>query len=310
MASVLSVSEFHEEEAAYAWVEARLWPDGPVCPHCSGVDRISKMRGNSTRVGLYKCYQCRAPFTVKMGTVMESSHVPMRIWLQAIYLMCSSKKGISTRQLQRTFRVGMKTAWFLSHRIREAMKELGIENTGPLGGEGMVVEADESYIGGKARNRKNHVPEKHAVFSLVERGGRVRSFHVPEVNGKTLKPILQVHMDRRTYFMTDDSAVYSPIAGDVAQAHGTVNHSAEEYVRAYFWHTNSAEGYFSILKRGVIGVYHHVSQKHLHRYLAEFDFRRNNRIALGVDDLNRAEQAMKGVKGKRLTYQTAYREVT
>jgi transposase-like protein len=311
MSSILSAASFHSEEAAYAFVESKLWPNGPVCFHCGEAERISKMRGKSTRIGLYKCYACRKPFTVKMGTVLESSHVPMRMWLQAIYLLCSSKKGTSTRQLQRTFRVGLKTAWFLSHRVREAMKNLDIADTGPLGGENMVVEADESYVGGKARNRAYAPPpEKHAVFSLVERGGRVRSFHVPEVTGKTLKPILEAHMDRRTYLMTDDSTVYPPIVGDLAQYHGTVNHSAKEYVRAHFWHTNSAEGYFSILKRGIIGVYHHVSQQHLHRYLAEFDFRHNNRIRLGVDDVERTERAIKGLKGKRLTYQTTSREMS
>jgi transposase-like protein len=311
MSSILSAAAFHSEEAAYAFVESKLWPNGPVCFHCGETGRISKMRGKSTRIGLYKCYACRKPFTVKMGTVLESSHVPMRMWLQAIYLLCSSKKGISTRQLQRTFRVGLKTAWFLSHRVREAMKDLDIADTGPLGGENMVVEAHESYVGGKAKNRAYAPPpKKHAVFSLVERGGHVRSFHVPEVNGKTLKPILQAHMDNRTYLMTDESTIYPPIADDVAQGHGAVNHSAKEYVRAHFWHTNSAESYFSILKRGVIGVYHHVSQRHLHRYLAEFDFRHNNRIRLGVDDMERTERAIKGLKGKRLTYQTTSREMS
>jgi transposase-like protein len=203
MSSILSAAAFHNEEAAYAFVESKLWPNGPVCFHCGGTERISKMEGKSTRPGTYKCYACRKKFTVKMGTVLESSHVPMRMWLQAIYLLCSSKKGISTRQLQRTFGVGLKTAWFLSHRVREAMKDLHIDDSSPLGGENKVVEADESYIGSKARNRKYRIPEKHAVFSLVERDGRVRSFHVPEVNGETLKPILQAHMDKRTYLMTD-----------------------------------------------------------------------------------------------------------
>src|SRR6266566_1885371 len=181
MQSVLSAERFHSEEAAYEFVEARLWPDGPGCPHCGNVDqdRIGPLKGKTNRVGLYKCYACRNPFTVKIGTVFESSHVPMRVWLQTIYLFCSSKKGISTRQLQRTFQCGLKTAWFLGHRVREAMVDLGIsDDSGSLGGQNKVVAADETYIGGKARNRKNHVPPKTPVFSLVERDGQVRSFHI------------------------------------------------------------------------------------------------------------------------------------
>jgi transposase-like protein len=308
MKSALSAPHFHNEEAAFEYVEARLWPNGPVCPHCSATsERIGRLAGKSTRPGLRKCYACRKPFTVRMGTVFESSHVPLRIWLQAIYLMCSSKKGISTRQLQRTFGGSMKTAWFLSHRIREAMTELHIDaETGPLGGANQVVEADETYIGGKARNRKNHIPPKAPVVSLVERDGRVRSFHVPNVNSKTLGPILRANIDRASFVMTDESVVYPPVTGGFA-GHGTVNHSVEEYVRAAFFHTNTAEGYFSILKRGIIGVYHHVSEAHLRRYLAEFDFRYTNRERLGVNDALRAELALTGVKGKRLTYQTSSR---
>ena len=305
--SVLNAPHFQNEAAAFAYVEAALWPHGPICAHCGETARIGALKGKTTRPGLYKCYACKKPFTVRMGTIFESSHLPLHLWLQVIHLFCCSKKGIATRQIQRMLNCSMKTAWFLGHRIREAMNDLPSGLTGPLGGENQVVEADESYIGGKARNRKNHIPEKYAVFSLVERGGRVRSFHVPDVTGATLKPILQAHMDKRTYLMTDDSTVYPPIVRDVAQGHGTVNHSAEEYVRAFFWHTNSVEGYFSILKRGVIGVYHHVSQRHLHRYLAEFDFRHNNRIKLGVDDIERATRTLKGVKGKRLRYETTHR---
>jgi transposase-like protein len=305
--SVLNAPHFQNETAAFAYVEAALWPQGPICAHCGETGRIGALKGKTTRPGLYKCYVCKKPFTVRMGTIFESSHLPLHLWLQVIHLFCCSKKGIATRQIQRMLNCSMKTAWFLGHRIREAMNDLPHSLTGPLGGENQVVEADESYIGGKARNRKNHIPEKYAVFSLVERDGRVRSFHVPDVTGATLKPILQAHMDKRTYLMTDDSTVYQSIAGDVAQGHGTVNHRAEEYVRAFFWHTNSVEGYFSILKRGVIGVYHHVSQRHLHRYLAEFDFRHNNRIKLGIDDVERAARTLKGVKGKRLTYETTHK---
>lgn len=311
MQSILSAVHFHNEEAAYAFVEARLWPDGPVCPHCSAMkERVGKLNGKTNRIGLYKCYACRKPFTVKIGTVFESSHVPMRVWLQAIYLFCSSKKGISTRQLQRTFQCGLKTAWFLGHRIREAMTELNLLDSSPignsddqLGGENQVVEADETYVGGKAANRKGKIPPKAPVLSLVERDGRVRSFHVPNVTAQTLKPIIVSHVNKASYLMTDESPVYWSIGREFS-GHGALNHSAQEYVRAAFWHINTVENYFSIFKRGIYGCYFHVSEQHLHRYAAEFDFRYNNRIALGVDDLTRADRALIGAKGKRLTYAT------
>ena len=308
MQSVLSDTHYHSEEAAYAYVEARIWPDGPTCPHCGNVDadRIGKLKGKTTRVGLYKCYACRQPFNVKIGTVFEKSHVPMRVWLQAIYLMSASKKGISTRQLQRTFQCGLKTAWFLGHRIREAMTELNLLDSGPLGGANQVVEieADGAYVGGKARNRKNIIPPKAPVLSLVERDGRVLSFHVENVTAQTLKPIIISNVNKATYLMTDESPVYWSIGREFS-GHGAVNHSAQEYVRMAFWHTNTVENFFSIFKRGIYGCYFHVSEKHLHRYAAEFDFRHNNRIALGVDDLARADRALMGVKGKRLTYATS-----
>lgn len=305
MKSVLSEDRFHSEDAAYEFVEARLWPDGPVCPHCGATEEhVGRLRGKTNRPGLYKCYACRKPFTVKIGTVFESSHVPMRVWLQAIYLMCSSKKGISTRQLQRTFGCGLKTAWFLGHRVREAMTELNLLDAGPLGGVNQVVEADETFVGGKARNRKNVIPPKAPVLSLVERDGRVRSFHVQDVTAQTLKPIIVSHINKASYIMTDDAPVYTAIGREFS-GHGTVNHSAEEYVRAAFWHTNTVENFFSIFKRGIFGCYFHVSEKHLHRYAAEFDFRYNNRVALGIDDLARADRALIGAKGKRLTYATS-----
>jgi transposase-like protein len=305
----LSAVHFHSEEAAYEFAEARLWPYGPVCPHCGATkEHVGKLNGKTNRVGLYKCYACRKPFTVKIGTVFESSHVPMRVWLQAIYLLCSSKKGISTRQLQRTFQCGLKTAWFLGHRVRQAMTVLNLLDSGPiggdrLGGENRVVEADETFVGGKARNRKGKIPPKTPVLSLVERDGRVRSFRVPDVTAQSLKPIIVSHVNKATYLMTDDAPVYTAFAREFA-GHGTVNHSAEEYVRAAFWHTNTVENFFSIFKRGVYGCYFHVSEAHLHRYAAEFDFRHNNRIALGIDDQTRADRALVGAKGKRLTYRT------
>src|SRR6266404_796422 len=309
MQSHLSVAHFHSEEAAYAYVEARLWPNGPVCPHCGATEeQVGRLRGKTNRIGLCKCYACRKPFNVKVGTVFESSHVPMRVWLQAIYLFASSKKGISTRQLQRTFQCGLKTAWFLGHRVREAMTDLNLLDSSPiggdqLGGENQVVEVDETFIGGKAANRKGKIPPKAPVLSLVERDGRVRSFHVPNVTAQTLKPIIVSHVNKASYLMTDDAPVYWPIGGEFA-GHGTVNHSAQEYVRAAFWHTNTVENFFSIFKRGIYGCYFHVSEKHLHRYAAEFDFRYNNRVALGVDDQERADRVLIGAKGKRLTYAT------
>lgn len=302
MQSALSAPHFHSEEAAFAYVEARLWPNGPVCRHCGEKDRVGRLKGKTTRPGLHKCYACRKPFTVRMGTIFESSHVPLRIWLQAIYLMCSSKKGISTRQLQRTFGGSMKTAWFLGHRIREAMAEGKLPGSfSPLGGEGKTVEVDETYVGGKAKNRKSHIPPKRPVVALVQREGRVRSFHVANVNAETLRPILVKHIDGASYLMTDESTVY-PSIGTEFKGHGTVNHSAEEYVRGIFWHTNTAENYFSIFKRGIVGIYHHVSEAHLHRYTAEFDFRYNHRAKLGIDDKTRTDIAICGAKGKRLTY--------
>ncbi|VFU10212.1 IS1595 family transposase [Methylocella tundrae] len=306
MQSALSAAHFHNEVAAFAYVEERLWPDGPICHHCGETARVSKLQGKSTRPGLYKCYVCRKPFTVRMGTVFESSHVPLHIWLQAIYLLCSSKKGISTRQLQRTFGGSMKTAWFLGHRIREAMKEIHGLFTPPLGGAGETVEADETYIGRSSLTRAFLAPgPKQAVMSLVERNGRVRSFHVPNVTAQTLRPLIGRHAHADSRFVTDDSTVYGPIGWNFA-AHDTINHTRKEYVRGDV-HTNTIEGYFSILKRGLYGVYQHVSEAHLRRYLSEFDFRYSNRIKLGINDKERANIALVGVKGKRLTYQTTRR---
>jgi len=305
MQSILSAEHYHSEEAAYAYIEARIWSNGPVCPHCGATrEHVGKLNGETTRIGLYKCYACRQPFNVKIGTVFEKSHVPMRHWLQTIYLMSASKKGIATRQIQRMFQCSMKTAWFLTHRVREAMTELHLDdNMGPLGGANQVVEADETYVGGKARNRKNIIPPKAPVVSLVERDGRVRSFHVPNVTAQTLKPIIVANVNKASYLMTDESPVYWSIGREFS-GHGAVNHSAQEYVRMAFWHTNTVENFFSIFKRGIYGCYFHVSEKHLHRYAAEFDFRHNNRIGLGVDDVARADRVLAGAVGKRLTYET------
>jgi transposase-like protein len=296
--SVFDLPHFHDEAAAFAKLESILWPNGPVCPHCGCVGHSSRLGGGSTRIGLLKCYDCRKQFTVKVGTVFEQSHVKLHIWFQAAFLMCSSKKGISSHQLHRTLGVSLKTAWFMSHRLREAMRE---GYFGPLGGEGKFVESDETYTGGKAKNRAyKPPPPKEPVLALVERGGKVRSFHVPEVSAATLRPIIVDAIAKDSHFRTDESGVYWKIGEDFA-THRTVNHSIGEYVRGDAY-TNTVEGYFSIFKRGIYGVYHHVSQAHLKRYLAEFDFRYNERIALGIDDMERTRRALRGIVGKRLLY--------
>ena len=270
-----------------------------MCPKCGGQNRVGKLTGKSTRIGTYKCYACRKPFTVKVGTVFESSHVKMFQWLQAIYLMCSSKKGISSNQLHRTLGVTLKTAWFMSQRIREAMRSGSLT---PMGGPGKMVEADETFIG-----KKYDKPEgargyahKEAVLSLVERGGEVRSTHVPNVSAETLRPILAEQLDTDTTLMTDEAKQYGKVGKDYA-GHETVNHGIGEYVRGDA-HTNTIEGYFSIFKRGMKGVYQHCSSRHLKRYLCEFDFRYNNRSARGVEDIMRANLALMGIAGKRLLY--------
>jgi len=307
MPSVLSAAHFHSEEAAYRFVEARLWANGRPCPHCGVVDKSGPLKGKSTRIGVYKCYACRKPFTVKVGTVFESSHVKLHVWLQAMHLLCSSKKGMSSNQLHRVLGVTLQTAWFLSHRIREAMIDLRFDDAGPLGGEGKFVEADETFIGGRARNRAYKAPApKKAVVALVERKGRVRSHHVPEVTAANLRPILEAEIDKASHLRTDESGVYWK-AGERFASHRTVNHAQEEYVRGDA-STNAAENYFSVLKRGIYGIYQHVSEEHLHRYLAEFDFRYSNRVKLGINDVERTDRAIRGVVGKRLTYRTTHRQ--
>jgi transposase-like protein len=299
MSSALSAPHFHNEDAAYAFIEKRLWPNGPVCPHCGGTERISKMQGKSTRIGAYKCYQCRKPFTVKVGTIFEASHVPMNLWLQAMYLIAGSKKGISSNQLHRILGVTLKTAWFMSHRIREAMKSGGERMMGGFGGE---VEADETYIGRKkGAEIKTGGDHKMKVFALVERRtGVARSFVVDRTTAAEIGPIVARHVNTETRFMTDEAALYRSI-GKPFITHDVVTHSLGEYVRGDR-HTNTVEGFFSIFKRGMKGVYQHCQEKHLHRYLAEFDFRCTNRVACGVNDVERAEIILAGVVGKRLTY--------
>src|SRR5438105_3875352 len=293
--SVLSAPHFQNEEAAFAYVEKRLWPDGPVCPHCGATEEhVGALKGKTTRLGLYKCYGCNGQFTVRIGTIFEDSHLPLHLWLQVIHLMCASKKGISTRQIQRMLQCSMKTAWFLTHRIREAMKDGSLS---PLGGEGMTIEADDTAIGGKEKNKHRSKRDpanahggsmgKQIVYSLVERGGRIRSIHIPNVTASTLATVLVAHAKEQSALMTDMGGANSILGGRFA-GRGMVNHSIGEYVRGDV-HTNTVEGFFSILKRGIFGVYHNVSEAHLHRYLSEFDFRYSNREKIGVDDTARAQ---------------------
>ncbi len=305
--SALSAPHFHNEEAAYAFVEARVWPEGPVCPHCGGVDRIGKMGGKSTRIGVYKCYQCRKPFTVKVGTIFESSHVPLRIWLQAMYLVAGSKKGISSNQLHRTLGVTLKTAWFMSHRIREAMRDGGLDLMGTTGGR---VEVDETYIGQKAgyvrEAGERGSQHKMRVVSLVDRdSGKARSFPANSMQRDQVAQIVRANVAKEAKLTTDESRLYVGVGKEYA-AHDTVLHGAGIYVRGDVT-TNTVEGFFSIFKRGMRGIYQHCAEKHLHRYLAEFDFRYSNRVALGFNDADRTDAMVKGIVGKRLTYQTANR---
>jgi transposase-like protein len=319
MSSLLSAKHLQDEDAAYAWVERHVWPNGPTCPKCGEKKRVSKMKGKSTRKGTYKCYACRKPFTVKVGTIFEKSHVPMHLWLQAFYLICGSKKGISSNQLHRTLGVTLKTAWFMSHRIREAMR-VGSLLT-PMGGAGKTVELDETTQGRLAESPKYLPARKHGgwafrniVFTLVERGGEARSFKVKGTTIAELIPIIKANVDKESAVMTDAASWYKHMNKDgYFLSHDRVDHSGGEYVRyepKKTIHSNTVEGYFSIFKRGMKGVYQHCSEKHLHRYLAEYDFRYSNRVALGIDDEQRAVKAIKGVVGKRLTYRTPDREVT
>lgn len=294
---------FTDLEAARKHFEAIRWPDGVYCPFCGSFDRVAALGGKSMGPGWYHCKDCRKKFTAAVGTIYERSHIPMTKWLLATHLMCASKKGMSAHQLHRMIGLPYKTAWFMCHRIREGMRELN--PTGPLGGEGKTVEFDETFVGGKDKNKHRNKRaarggmDKEVVFSLVERGGKVRSHHVPNVTAKSLRPIIDEQIAEATRTMSDD--------GGARVRHGrpdhqSVNHSIGEYVRGDV-HTNTIESYFSIMKRGITGVYHHVSAQHLKRYLAEYDFRYNERMALNVTDAERAARAVKGVVGKRMTYQ-------
>lgn len=304
---------FTDENKAREALEAVRWPNGPVCPHCGNVDQetIAKVEGKkqSHRPGLYYCNACKGQFTVTVGTVFERSKVPLTKWWMATHLINSSKKGISAHQIHRLLGVTYKTAWFMMHRIREAMRTEGLE---PMGGGGGIVEADETYFGKTAETyvspkrkgrpflKRKVQQNNRPILALVERGGRVRTPVASKVN---VQQIVRENIARESRLHTDESRLYFGMNEHFTK-HETVKHSVGEYVRDDV-HTNTAEGYFSIFKRGMRGVYQHCAEKHLHRYLAEFDFRYNNRIALGVNDGERATLAMKGIEGKRLTYRPA-----
>ncbi|MFY9314911.1 MAG: IS1595 family transposase [Burkholderiales bacterium] len=299
-ADSLNAPHFSDPEKARTYLESQVWPKGPVCPRCGVIGGHYELNGKTTRPGLYKCKDCRQPFTVTVGTVFERSKIPLNLWLKATYLLCASKKGMSSLQLKRMLGVTYKTAWFMTHRIREAMTSYGVGKF--MGGPGSsgIVEADETYWGNLPGVRRAGNKHKMPIVALLERGGRVRSFHVPTVNAANLKDVLRKNVSKSAHLMTDESSSYIKI-GREFKKHSAVNHKRLEYARGEVT-TNTVEGYFSILKRGLIGTYHHVGENHLQRYVREFDFRYNHRSALGVNDTQRADAALKGICGKRLTY--------
>jgi transposase-like protein len=310
MKAIFDAPHFQNDDEARKVLEAIYWPEGPVCPHCGVINHAYATK----RPGVYRCAEpeCRKDFTVTMRTVMERSKIALHKWLQAFHLMTSSKKGISAHQLHRMLGIGYEAAWFMCHRIREAMRDGGLA---PMGGGGGIVEADETYFGDVPESKrrtettsgrpytkggKSGPSNKRAIVSLVERGGNVRSFHVAVADGATVAKIVNENVLRETRLHTDESRLYIKVGADYA-AHETVNHRAKEYARGDVT-TNSVEGYFSIFKRGMKGVYQHCAEKHLHRYLAEYDFRYNHRVKLGFNDGDRAARAIAGAQGKRLTY--------
>jgi transposase-like protein len=300
----LKAKIYTDETAARKHLEALQWPDGPICPHCGVINEATALTGESTRPGVYKCRPCQKPFSVTVGTVFERSHVPLTKWLLATELLTSSKKGISAHQLHRMSGVTYKTAWFMAHRIREAMAPA--KNAGPLGGEGKIVEVDETYIGKKDGKRKHPgaggYGHKRTIVSLVERGGKIRSFKIGSPTAGEIMPVLYQNIDPASTLHTDGAQIYK--AQRAAAKHESVDHK-DEYVRQGETgpvHTNTLEGFFSVFKRGMVGTYQHCGEQHLQRYLAEFDFRQNHRAKLGINDTMRAAIALQGINGKRLTY--------
>ena len=303
--SVLSRPEFHSEEAAFRHLESIVWAGMPVCPHCGGVDRITSVKANPAkriRVGLHRCGDCKGQFTVKVGTVFEHMRLPLHKALQATYLMTSSKKGISAHQLHRILEITYKSAWFLAHRIREAMRD---GHLGQFGGNGGIVEVDETFIGRlKGSEKKAAYHHKMKVLALIDREtGRARTMVIEGVKAEHLMPIIHANVAREATIMTDEHWAYRPLGGIYA-GHGTTAHKRGQYVdlENREIHSNTVEGYFSIFKRGMKGVFQHCGEQHLHRYIAEFEFRYNHRIALGYNDPDRSRVALHGIVGKRLTY--------
>ena len=316
MSNAFAAAHFQNDEAARDLIQHVRWPGGPVCSHCGTVNHAYPVKG---RAGLYRCAEkeCRKDFTVTTGTVMERSKIPLHKWMMAFYLLNASKKGVSSHQLHRALGITYQSAWFMTHRIREAMRDGGF--TGPLGGEDMIVEADETYYGPIEKSKirtettsgrpftkrgKTGPANKRPIVALVERGGNVRTFHVPVADKATVTKIVRENVAKESRLHTDESRLYTG-SEDHFAAHKSVKHSASEYVRyedGETVHTNSAEGFFSIFKRGMRGIYQHCKEKHLHRYLAEYEFRYNHRVRLGIGDIDRTYAAIRGVAGKRLLY--------
>jgi transposase-like protein len=296
---------FTDNDKAREWLERRVWATGRVCPHCGTVSNSTLLKGKAHRPGLYQCGECREQFTVTVGTVFERSKIPLSKWLAALFLMVSSKKGVSAHQAHRMLGVSYKSTWFMMHRLREAMRVGGLA---PMGGEGSTVEIDETFIGRKpdVEARPGWVHHKHIVLTLVERGGTARSFHIDAATKENILPIIRENIARESHVMTDEAKRYAQLGNEFSK-HDAVDHSRGEYgytdrKTGTKINTNTIEGYYSIFKRGMKGVYQHCSEKHLHRYLAEFDFRYSNRSALGCEDMERANRMALGIVGKRLTY--------
>lgn len=292
---------FNDEAAARAHLESIRWPNGPVCGHCGETENIKKLAGKSTRPGVHYCNACEKPFTVTVGSVMERSKIPLAKWVLGFHLMAASKKGVSSHQLHRMLGITYKSAWFLSMRIREAMNmEPEIDGGPDMGGEGKIVEKDETFVGGKKKNVYNGKPKKHPVVALVERGGKLRARHVPNVTAKSVREVLKKHVKPETHLMTDTSLTNEHV-GKGFKKHSTVNHSRDEYVRGKVY-TNTVESFFVGVKRKIYGTHHAVSEKHLQRYMTEAEVIWNNRSAMGVEDAERATNAIRGAEGKRLMY--------
>jgi transposase-like protein/transcription elongation factor Elf1 len=291
------MGRFGNEEAARDLIEKMRWPDGPICPHCNSHEAYrltpAEDSDNHGRKGLLKCKACRKQFTVTVGTIFEDSHIPLHKWLMAVYLICSSKKGMSANQLHRMLGITYKSAWFMGHRIRVAMTK------SPLAEKlSNIVEVDETYVGGKAKGKRGRgAGKKTKVYSLIQRDGEARSFKVDNVKSKTLKKLIKENVVDTAHVMTDEFKAYNGLEKQIAK-HSTINHGKKEYVRGIV-HTNFAESYFSLLKRGILGTFHHVSEEHMPRYLSEFDYRWNRR---DKNDGERTIEAIQNSKGKRLMY--------